>query len=260
MLNRKAENTNKATKQWIACLSDFLKERKLPKVDEIADAELPQILGEFYFSLRKKRVKPKGKEKLSRSQLNKQKHYKNSSLKSGRAALNRYFKEKRCIDIISNERVTNANEQFKAVTKLRKTEGRGEIESKEPISDEDMKKLFEFFRLNMTGPLDAKSLQDIVLFNIIYFSGRRRRENLRTMTKDTFEIKTDVDGRKYIKQKIKEMDKNHKENDYTNNNEARIYKQRGAFSLFANSVINSDILRPPILKRFHSKCFIIFYF
>ena len=91
-----------------------------------------------------------------------------------------------------------------------------------------MKKLFEYFRRNMTGPLNAKHLQDIVLFNTIYFSGRRGRENLRTMTKGTFKIQTDSDGRKYLKQKIKEFDKNHNENDYTNNNEARIYEQRGA--------------------------------
>ena len=128
MLNRKAENTNKATKQWITCFSEFLKERKLPKVDDIPNDDLPKVLGDFYFSLQKKRFNKTGKERLSRSQMNKQKHYKNSSLKSGRAALNRYFKEKRCIDIISNEKFTHSNEQFQAVTKLGKTQGRGEIE------------------------------------------------------------------------------------------------------------------------------------
>ena len=63
-----------------------------------------------------------------------------------------------------------------------------------------------------------------MLFNIIYYGGRRGRENLRNMTQGTYEIAKDPDGRRYIHQIIKEHDKNHKENDFQPSNEARIYE------------------------------------
>ena len=72
----------------------------------------------------------------------------------------------------------------------------------------------------MCGPPSAKRLQEFVLFNIIYYCGRRGRENLRNMTKKTFEIKKDHDGREYIVQVVKEIDKNHREEDSNPSNEA----------------------------------------
>ena len=48
--NRKALNTNRATKQWIACLNDYLSERNLPDVDHLDLDQLPEIIGEFYIS------------------------------------------------------------------------------------------------------------------------------------------------------------------------------------------------------------------
>ena len=50
-----------------------------------------------------------------------------ASLRSGRAALNRYFKGTYGIDIISNKKFIQANKIFQAVTKQGKEEGRGEI-------------------------------------------------------------------------------------------------------------------------------------
>ena len=46
--NRKAQNTNRATKQWISCLNEFLCERNLPNVDCMDIEDLPKILEEFY--------------------------------------------------------------------------------------------------------------------------------------------------------------------------------------------------------------------
>ena len=108
-----------------------------------------------------------------------------------------------------------------------KEEGRGEIDSKEPITDPDMSKLSSYFTKKMNGPPNPKNLQDLVLFNIIYYGGRRGRENLRFMTKETFHIQKDHDGCKYITQVVKERDKNHKEDDYSNSNTARIYETPG---------------------------------
>ena len=59
-------------------------------VDTVSLDKLPDLLGEFYFSARKKKVCDDGT--IPDTSKVKLKHYKNSSLKSGRAALNRYFK------------------------------------------------------------------------------------------------------------------------------------------------------------------------
>ena len=122
--NRKALNTNRATKQWISCLNAFLKERQLPDVDSIDLEQLPQIISDFYFSVRKKKITDDGTEPTEKEAARaKLKHYKNSSLKSGRAALNRYFKGTFGIDIISNQKFIKANEIFQAITKQGKEEG-----------------------------------------------------------------------------------------------------------------------------------------
>ena len=118
------------------------------------------------------------------------------------------------------------------MTKQGKIHGRGEIQSKEALTDEDMSKLSSYFVRNMQGPPNAKLLQEVVLFNIIYYGGRKGRENLRFMTKSTFEVHQDHDKKEYLKQVLKECDKNHKEDDFTENNEARIYEMPGNFTYF----------------------------
>ena len=224
MKNRKAKNTNRATKQWTNAFRSYLKAKKLPNLDLLTIDELPDILGDYYFSLRQKPEKNKVP-----GQKTTPKCYKNSSLKSGRAALNRYFKDKLGIDIISNEKFLLANEQFQAVTKKGKDEGRSEMNSKDPICDEDMAKITAYFEKNMLSKPDAEKVQEMVVFMIIYYGARRGCENLREMTKDKFKIETDhSDGRRYIRQVIKESDKNHNEKDMSNSNEARIYEQPGS--------------------------------
>ena len=107
--------------------------------------------------------------------------------------MNQYFKEKRGINIINNEHFIQGNEMFKDVTKQGRREGRGSIENKNPINAEDMKKVCNYFTKNMQGSPNAKLLQEVVLFNNIYFMGCIGRENLRSMNKQTFKIAKDQD-------------------------------------------------------------------
>ena len=232
---RKAKNTNRATKQWVSAFTQYLKEKQAGEINNVTVQTLPKLLEDFYFSLRKQKKK-EPKKKRSKLQLSRKNDpdgdsddtfYKNSSLRSARAALNRHFKSTLGIDIISNEQFIKATEVFQAVSKKGKTEGHGEVKSKKPISDADMSKLLSYFVTNMKGPPNAKLLQEIVLFNIIYYGGRRGHENLREMTKKTFQISRDTDGRQFIHQVIKEFDKNHKEDDFSENNESRIYEMPG---------------------------------
>ena len=230
---RKSLNTNRATATYVKCLNDYLNEKQLPAEDQIPTVDLPQILSDFYVEVRKKKSTQnnhkvtKGGKVIPPSPTGND--YKNTSLMCIRAALNRHFKSTRSIDIIANEQFIQCNEMFKGVTKKGKREGRGEIDSRPPIEPEDLQKIHDYFQQNMRSPPNARKLQEMMLFNVIYYGGRRGRENLRFMSKGTFEIGQDPDGRRYIHQIIKEHDKNYKENDFQPSNEARIYEMPGKF-------------------------------
>ena len=228
---RKSENTNRATRTWVTCFNEYLAEKNLPHEADLDLQDLPSILADFYVELRKKNVKKiahklgdGGKVVPQNAELD---DYKNTSLKCIRAALNRHFKGTRNIDIISNPLFIQCNEMFQGVTKKGKRESRGEIDSKPPIEPEDLDKIAEYFKLNMKGTPNPTKLQEMLLFYIIYFGGRRGRENLRNMNKKTFEVKLDAKGDRYIHQVIKEHDKNHTESDFQPSNEARIYENKG---------------------------------
>ena len=134
-----------------------------------------------------------------------------------------------------------ANEMFSGVTKKARREGRGSSEHKEAINEDEMNTLSQYFTKNMQGSLNGRHLQEIVLFNIIYFIGRRGRENLRLMTKNTFKVSIDPKERKYIHQVTSEHDKNHTENNSDKDNEARIYEQKGEHCYF--SKLNCTTIR-----------------
>lgn len=216
---RKAPGTNEATKVWIRCLNDYLAEKKLPDIDTISTDELPNVLSDFYTELRK--VDAKGQ-------------YKTSTLKCIRAAINRYLKGNRSLDILSDPRFLSSNEMFTGVAKKAKEEGRGEVDSRPPIEEQDMKKISAYFEKNLSGPPNPEKLLEMAIFCIIYYMCRRGRQNLRAMTKDTFQIAQDSAGKKYIYQAIKEADKNHRTDDVSPNNQARIYEQPGEKKITSN--------------------------
>ena len=229
---RKSENTNRATRTWMTCFNEYLVEKSLKPETEITDGELPQILSDFYVELRKKKVK-KIAHKLGKDGKVIPEHditdddYKNTSLKCIRAALSRHFKATRNLDIINNKHFIQCNEMFQGVTKKWKREGRGEVDSKPPIEEEDMLKISKYFQANMKSAPNPAKLQEMMLFNVIYYGGRRGHENLRSMVKQTFQISVDANNRRFIHQVIKERDKNHTESDIHPSNKARIYEKEG---------------------------------
>ena len=179
MKKRCAENTGKATKLWVDCLKDYLDEKNLPPIDLLTEQNLPEILSDFYTELKKKGKSSKTKKVTKQSDeptvsnttdgnTESSDEYKNSTLNCIRAALNRHFKETLGIDIIKNTNFTKTNEMFRGVAKQGRREGRGDITSKEPITEIDMEKLSSYFVTNMQGPVNGKLLQEVVLFQIIY--------------------------------------------------------------------------------------------
>ncbi len=77
-----------------------------------------------------------------------------------RAALNRYFKDHREIDITQDKPFIRANELFLGLLKENKKEGRGQVVHKQMLTETDKEKLFSFFKTSMkkVNP-DPKILQ-----------------------------------------------------------------------------------------------------
>lgn len=213
---RKAPSTHQATKVWMKCFNDYLAEKNLPDADTILIDELPQVLTNFYTELRKADATNE---------------YKTSTLKCIRAAINRHYKDTRSIDILTDTRFIKSNEMFTGVTRKAKQEGRGEVDSRPPIEEDDMKKISAYFADNLSGPPNPGKLLEMAVFSIIYYMCRRGRQNLRPMTKDTFKIDVDAAGKKFIYQAVKEADKNHRTDDVSPNTQGRIYEQPGMKSL-----------------------------
>ena len=90
-----------------------------------------------------------------------------------------------------------------------------------------MEKISEYFNYDHMNNPDPKRLHRHMLFYIVYFFCRRGRENLYTMTQDTFKMITEPDGTQYIIQNIDEADKNHGPDDTTATNEGRMYGNEG---------------------------------
>ena len=113
---------------------------------------------------------------------------------------------------------------------MNKQKGLGKIESKPALSDMDLEKLMNYFLIHMMGSPNPRKLQEVILFNVIYYLCHRGQENLRPMNKNKFQIGYDIEAkRSYIYQAEDELDKNHQENDIFIANKGRIYELPGTF-------------------------------
>ena len=123
------------------------------------------------------------------------------------------------------------------------------------IDPEDFHKLSEYFKTKMQGPPDPTALQEILVFNIIYYMGRRGCKNLQKMTKQHFSTGVDNDGKRYIYQNIKEHDKNHRENDLTANSDGQIYETAGKSKnlYFFYNTLNFQSIQKQTLWTHNSK-------
>ena len=89
-------------------------------------------------------------------------------------------------------------------------------------------------------PPNPRYLQQLVMFQIIYYMGCRGRENLRLMNVNTFKLWKDGDGWHYIHQVIDKHDKNHTGDNSEPANEARIYEQPGTRMSITNKFVNAQ--------------------
>ena len=202
-------STKRATKGALMCLQQYLlatnREVDLESCCS-SELQLSAMLVNFYADVRKK----KGA------------HYKLSALKSIRFGLARHFSSEHGIDIIKDPTFKRANEVFYAVCVGLKRAGLGKVDHTPSLEENDLKYIYCSTTMSAKTPT---GLQHETWFDIMYFLCRRGRENLSTMTKDTFKVATDSHGREYVYQHKDELDKNHRENVDSNQSvtEGRMY-------------------------------------
>ena len=132
----------------------------------------------------------------------------------------------RTINILQDPAFKQANNMYKGKLKEIKKSGKDITKHKSPLSEEDMSKLRLHLKSHMNTP---KGLQEKVMFDVLYFFGRRGREGLRELKQDSFEFVEDGEGNEYANLPFNEFDKNHCDVTDTESNETdkRIYSQNG---------------------------------
>ena len=223
-------NTKKSMKLWMNCFRQYLSAKSKPSPEDILSDELPETLQLFYAEVQKKGKKTDRQnisddEKIAFDEVE---GYKNTTMRTIRAAIARFYHETRSLDIISNENFIRANAIFTGIQKINNKKGLGTINRKTPINEHDISQLIEYFRVSIIADLNPRNLQNICIFNILYYMCRRGRENLRLMKQYTYAVTFDNEAqRKYIYQAVDEYDKNHNETDTSIANEGHMYEIPG---------------------------------
>ena len=121
------QSTQKATDAAIGTLKQFLAAKHYPKLEDLDDNLLPDILFAFYAS-----VRPKKNET-----------YAVQTLKCLRSGLSRYFRSTKGWDIIKDAKYVRPNEMMKAKCVDSKKKGKGVRQSTAKISQIDMERITE---------------------------------------------------------------------------------------------------------------------
>ena len=150
------------------------------------------------------------------------KHYSRSGYINIRAGINRHLREPpflRIVDISRDKEFRAANDVLVGSLKDLKRQGQDVTKHKQAISDADMSKLYDSGVLSDENPV---ALQRKVFVELMLQFGRRGREGLRSMRKDSFLIKTDGRGRRYVTLSFNELTKNHQNNHKDENEEEQL--------------------------------------
>ena len=141
------------------------------------DILLAETLREFFASVKNK----KGES------------YSKSSMINLRAGLNRFLRlppNNRIINLMHNEVFQNANQVFKGQLRRHKNEGKDVSKRRTDIAPHDLDKLYDKYFTPGLSNGDTEILMQKVFFDLMYFTGRRGKEGLRSLTKKSFDLKT----------------------------------------------------------------------
>jgi hypothetical protein len=175
---------------------------------EISAEELNKILRKYYAEVRNKNgALPKPQ-----------------TLRSLRAAIHRHLTQppfNRSMKISDDKEFQSANAMLESRCKAYFQSGQGEALKHHPsIAHGDMVKLGEYFDRN-----NPDKLVEMICFFLCFHFGRRGREGWRKMSKNTFEVRTDDAGARYLAYSIAEQTKNWQGNSSKNDtHDARMYE------------------------------------
>ena len=177
---------------FLLFVPDWLRAKgRNPNFEHETNEALEELLQKFYAEVRDK----KGST------------YMKSSYISIRYGINRYLRAPpfyiKC-DITKDRDYMKSNQVFNGMLRKIKLNGKDITTHKAAISDEDWQKLSESDVLTTSTP---QGLQKKVFMDIMLHFGRRGREGLCELRKDSFVIIEDENGTKYIEPAYNEMEK-----------------------------------------------------
>ena len=187
-----SKNTKNTVKYAVRIFEGYLQiiNTDLDNVNKLPNSELDKLLQKFYAGVRQKNGSL----------------YCKKSMLSIRFGLQRHFLNAKNVDIVKHEDFANSSRVFKCFSATLKRKGKGVVKHKSAIPQEDMEKIQDSLDLD-----DPQGLQDKVFIDIMLYFCNRGRENLREMTRDSFEV-CEEGGKCYITLKDT-LTKNNREDD-----------------------------------------------
>ncbi|KAK3091246.1 hypothetical protein FSP39_018231 [Pinctada imbricata] len=175
-------STNKVTRFFVNLFKEYLGARGLPdNFEKLEKNELDTILSKFYVEVRNKNGEK----------------YRKSSLLGMRNSINRHLQKYSAhYDLFTDKEFKKSMTVFDAVLKDLKKDGKWEVNSYLIISDNDVKKMFDYFDVNDPIKLQHKVFVDL----IVYFRQRGAKvSKLRQLRTTDFIYGTeDYTGLSYI--------------------------------------------------------------
>lgn len=213
-----------------------------PNFETLPDEILAGHLRQFFAEVRKKNNE----------------NYSKSCMINLQAGLNHYLQNppnNRIINLMRNDAFQNANKVFKGKLCLNKEAGLDTSKPKSTILQQDLDKLYNVYFKKGLSKSNTQVLQEKGFFDLIYHTGRRGKEGLRALMKDSFLLKETPEGRKYIEESFNPVTKKN-QGDKTSssygfhNEKPIILEQKENFNCPVNSFIHYMDKLHPNLKDF----------
>ena len=122
-----------------------------------------------------------------------------------------------------------------------KKHGLGNTVHKDPISSEDLEKLYTF---EVFSKDSDETPQQRMFFEYMYYFCNRGRENLREIQKDDFEIKNDSTGLKYVMMKKRRQTKNHRGDEFMKGKPECMKNEVNIYTLYTLFCYEEEKLMP----------------
>lgn len=226
---------------------DFLKENKLNcDISKMPITCLNNYLRYYYSKLKTKTGE----------------FYSPSTLLCIRCSLNRFFNTasiNKKINLVSDSEFSTSNAMLKTMVGNFLKQG-GKVKQYPPLEDNDMLKLSQYFTRK-----DPTSLQDEIIFNIIFYFGQRGREHIKMLKTSDLEQKTDENGKSWIEITRNLESKNVKGSlnriDFMDNKQGKMFQNSinpdkcpvVAYNLYMKKLpLNSNELFPKPLMNFYN--------